>query len=246
MHMLGDDGEQLPYRRTARRPDRPPAGGRGMTSAGRNARFLMAIIDAGGTVPPALGLAADLVRRGHQVRVLADPTIEASSRSAGCAFSSWRDAPHVNSVAEQTAMVAAMESGNPIRALRAIRGYAGKAMTSRFAGDVVATVRDFPADAILADGLPGILIAAHSTGLPTGVLLAQTYARPTPGLPLLGTGWSPARGFPGRARDRLAPGAASWLVNRTLRRLNTVPHGTDRPRFATCSSCSTGAAGYWF
>jgi MGT family glycosyltransferase len=193
-----------------------------MSSAGRHARFLMAIIDAGGTVPPALGLAADLVRRGHQVRVLADPTIEASARSAGCAFSSWLAAPHVNSVAEQTAMVAAMESGNPIRAIRAVRGYTGKAMTSRFARDVVATVRDCPVDAILADGLPGILIAAHSTGLPTAVLLAQTYARPTPGLPLLGTGWSPARGALGRARDRVAPAAALWLVNRTLRRLNAV------------------------
>jgi UDP:flavonoid glycosyltransferase YjiC (YdhE family) len=130
-------------------------------------RFLMVIVDAGGTVPPALGLAAELVRRGHWVRVLADPTIEASARAAGCAFSCWREAPHVNSVAEQTALVAAMESGNPIRAVRAVRGYAGKAMTSRFASDVVAAVRDCPADAVLADGLPGILIAAHSTGLPT-------------------------------------------------------------------------------
>ena len=200
-----------------------------MTSVGRRARFLMAIIDAGGTVPPALGIAADLVRRGHRVRVLADPTIEASARSAGCAFSSWRDAPHINSVAEQTALVAAMEGGNPVRAFRAVRGYTGKAMTSRFASDVAATVRDFHADAILADGLPGILIAAHSTGLPTAVLLAQTYARPTPGLPLLGTGWSPARGFPGRARDRLAPAAASWLVNRTLRRLNAVATRYGQP-----------------
>ena len=126
-----------------------------MTGVGRRARFLMVIVDAGGTVPPALGLAADLVRRGHWVRVLADPTIEASARSAGCAFSAWRDAPHINSVAEQTALVAAMEGGNPIRAVRAVRGYAGKAMTSRFAGDVAGTVRDCAADAILCEGLPG-------------------------------------------------------------------------------------------
>jgi MGT family glycosyltransferase len=193
-----------------------------MTSADRNGQFLMAMIDAGGTVPPALGLAADLIQRGHQVQVLADPTIEASARSTGCGFTSWRRAPHLNSRAEQTAMIAAMEGPNPVRALGAVKGYAGKDMTSRFASDVVATVRDSPVDAVLADGLPGILIGAQSTGLPTAALLAQTYARPTPGLPLLGTGWSPARGFPGRARDRLAPRMATWLLNRTVTRLNAV------------------------
>ena len=193
-----------------------------MTTADRGGRFLLAMIDAGGTVPPALGLAADLIRRGHQVRVLADPTIEASARSAGCGFTPWRDAPHLNSRAEQTAMIAAMEGRNPVRAAQAVKAYAGKDMTSRFAGDVVATVRDSPVDAILADGLPGILIGAQSTGLPTAALLAQTYLRPTPGLPLPGTGWSPARSVPGRARDRLAPGTATWLLNRTLPRLNAV------------------------
>src|SRR5215204_5621259 len=91
-------------------------------------RFLLALIDAGGTVPPAIGLAAELVRRGHEVHVLADPTIEASARSAGCAFSPWRDAPHVSSRDEQTAMIAAIEGRNPVRAFRALKHFAGKEM----------------------------------------------------------------------------------------------------------------------
>jgi MGT family glycosyltransferase len=192
-------------------------------SGGRSpARFLLAVIDAGGTVPPALSLAAELVNRGHQVRVLADPTIEKSARSAGCAFSAWHEAPHFNSRAEQTAMIAALEGGGPYRAFRAAKNYAGKAMTSRFARDVITTVRDFPVDAILADGLPGILIGAQATGRPTAALLAQTYVRPTPGLPLLGTGWSPGHSFLGKARDKLAPRMASWLLTPTLPRLNAV------------------------
>ena len=193
------------------------------------ARFLLAVIDGGGTVPPAIGLAAELVRRGHEVRVLADPTIEASARSAGCAFSPWRDAPHVNSRSEQTAMIAAMEGHNPLRAFRALKDFAGKEMTRRFAGDVVATIREFPVDAVLADGLPGILIGAQSTGLPTAALLAQTYLRPTPGLPLMGTGWSPGPGVLRRARDTLAPRTASWLLNRTLPRLNAVVASYGQP-----------------
>ena len=194
------------------------------TSSGSRprARFLLAVIDAGGTVPPALSLAAELVRRGHQVRVLGDPTIETSARSAKCAFSPWREAPHFNSVAEQTAMIAALEGGNPYRAFRAAKDYAGKAMTSRFARDVVSTVRESPVDAILADGLPGILIGALATRRPTAALVAQTYVRPTPGLPLLGTGWSPGQGMLGKARDKIVPGVASKLLTPTLPRLNAV------------------------
>jgi MGT family glycosyltransferase len=192
------------------------------------ARFLLAVIDAGGTVPPALSLAAELVRRGNEVRVLADPTIEKSARSAGCAFSPWHEAPHFNTRAEQTALIAALEGGNPYRAFRAVKAYAGKAMTSRFARDVISTVRDFPVDAILADGLPGILIGAQATRRPTAALVAQTYVRPTPGLPLLGTGWSPGHSFLGRARDKLAPRMASWLLSPTLPRLNAVVERYDQ------------------
>ena len=63
---------------------------------------------------PALSLGAELVGRGHQVRALGDPTIEPSARAAGCAFSPWREAPHFNSVAEQTAMIAAARGRNPV------------------------------------------------------------------------------------------------------------------------------------
>jgi MGT family glycosyltransferase len=191
-------------------------------NASHPGRFLLSLVDAGGTVPPAMGLAAEMVNRGHQVRVLADPTIEASARSAGCDFTPWQEAPHFNTRAEQTAVIAAAEGPNPYLALRAAKAYAGKAMTSRFARNVVSTVRDFPVDVILADGLPGILIGGHATGLPTVVLTAQIYIRPTVGLPLLGTGWSPARGVLGRARDKLGPRMASWLLARTLPRLNEV------------------------
>jgi MGT family glycosyltransferase len=173
-------------------------------------------------VPPALSLGAELVRRGHQVRVLGDPTIETSARSAGCAFSPWREAPHFNSLTEQTAMIAALEGGNPYQAFRAAKDYAGKAMTGRFARDVVSNVRESPVEAILADGLPGIVIGAHATRRPTAALVAQTYVRPTPGLPLLGTGWSPGQGFLGKARDKIVPRVASRLLAPTLPRLNAV------------------------
>lgn len=88
--------------------------GRHTWAVGR-AGFLLAVIDGGGTVPPALGVASDLVGRGHEVRVLGDPTIEQSARAAGCQFTPWTLAPDCSAVSDQTALVAKMESGNPYR-----------------------------------------------------------------------------------------------------------------------------------
>ncbi len=190
----------------------------------------MSLIDAGGTVPPALGLATELVRRGHAVHVLADPTVEPSAQSAGCTFSSWRDAPHVNSREEQSALIAAFEGGNPYRAFRAIKAYAGKDMTGRFARDVVRTVQEVPVDAILSEGLPGMLIGAQATGLPTAVLVSNVYLRPTVGLPLLGTGWTPGPGMLIKVRDNLAPRIAGRLLARTLPRINAVAARYGQPR----------------
>ena len=200
-----------------------------MTGAAPGRRYLVALIDAGGTVPPAIGVAAELVRRGHRVHVLSDPTVEDAARAAKCTFSPWREAPHVNSREEQTALIAAIEGRNPYRAFRVAKDFVGKKMTSRYAQDLVATVQETPVDAILSDGLPGMLIGAQATGLPTAVLLANAYARPTVGMPLLGTGWSPARGPVTRARDVVAPTVVLWLLARTLPRLNAVTAEYGQP-----------------
>ena len=128
-------------------------------------------------MPPAIGLAAELVRRGHEVRVLADPTIEASARSAGCAFSPVEgSAPH-QLPCRADGHDRRDGGAQPRAAFRAAKDFAGKEMTRRFAGDVVATIREFPVDAVLADGLPGILIGAQSTGL----LPRRLLRRPTCG-----------------------------------------------------------------
>jgi DNA-binding NarL/FixJ family response regulator len=48
------------------------------------ARFLLAVVDAGGTVPPALNLAAELIRRGRDQR---DNTIRVLRLGAGVRLS---------------------------------------------------------------------------------------------------------------------------------------------------------------
>jgi MGT family glycosyltransferase len=200
------------------------------TSPGQGARFLLAVIDGGGTVPPTLGLAAALVRRGHQVRVLADPTVEPAARAAGCAFTPWRAAPHFDSLAEQTALIGSMEARNPLGQFRAARDLLICGPADRFAADVLTTLDEHPADAILADAaIPGILIGAEAAGLPTAALMANIYLRPTPGLPVFGTGWRPAKGPLGRIRDRLAVSAFGRIWSKSLPGLNDLRRSYGLP-----------------
>ena len=49
-------------------------------------RFVLALHDAGGTVPPMLAIAEALTGRGHAVTVLSQPCVEHRARRAGCDF----------------------------------------------------------------------------------------------------------------------------------------------------------------
>ena len=93
----------------------------------------------------------------------------------------------------------------------------------RFARDVLATVLRHPVDALLVDVAQfGSLIGAERSGLPTIGLLPSIYVRPTRGHPIMGTGWLPARGPIGKARDIVVPSLVQRLVRLGLPRLNAV------------------------
>jgi MGT family glycosyltransferase len=188
----------------------------------RPGRFLLAAIDGGGTLPPALGLAGELVRRGHSVEVLGDPTVEKSARAAGCGFTAWPTAPRIDTIADQTALIQELESGTPLRQLAAARDRILVGPAAQFADDVVTVAGALQVDAVLADALPGLLIGAQATGLPTAGLMANVYLRPTPGLPVMMSGWMPGRGPAGRARDALVRGVIRLIVARVVPDLNAV------------------------
>jgi MGT family glycosyltransferase len=196
----------------------------------RAGRFLLATIDGGGTVPPELGLATRLVRRGHRVRVLADPTVAPAAMAAGCAFSAWRLAPHFNTLEEQTALIADMEQRNPVRQFLFARDQIICGPAGNYAADVVGTLDEHPADAVLAEAaVAGALIGAEASGLPTAALMPNIYLRPTKGLPQFGTGWSPGRGPLGRARDALTTAAMKRLWASCMPALNATRAGYRLP-----------------
>ncbi len=202
-------------------PDRP------------HGRFLMAVIDAGGTLPPALGLAAELVRRGHSVEVVADPTAERGARAAGCGFRPWETAPRVDSVADQTALIADMERGGPARQFAAARDRFLVGPAATYARDVTAAITGLSPDAVLAEAaIPGILIGATASGLPTAALMPNIYLRPTPGMPVMTSGWLPGIGPLGRTRDALARAVLGLVFGRLRPGLNEVLAAYRQPPVA--------------
>ena len=56
------------------------------------AKYLFAVWDGGGSAPPELAVAQQLVERGHDVVVLADPVLEDDVRATGGRFRPWEQA----------------------------------------------------------------------------------------------------------------------------------------------------------
>jgi UDP:flavonoid glycosyltransferase YjiC (YdhE family) len=163
------------------------------------------------------------------VEVLGDPTAEGSARAAGCGFTPWRTAPRLDSVEAQTALIAEMESGSGFHQYVVARDRVVVGPAERYADDVVAAARDLEVDAVLADGVPGMLIGAQATRLPVAALVANTYVRPTPGMPLV-FGWAPPSGALGRARDAVLRGAVQRLLLAPVgRRLTPALAAHGRP-----------------
>ena len=84
-------------------------------------RFLLALWDGGGNVPPAMGLVRRLVERGHRVRILGDPTLAEEARVAGAEHVPWRAAPHRRSRRPEDDVFRDYEIRNPLGMVRECR-----------------------------------------------------------------------------------------------------------------------------
>lgn len=90
--------------------------------------------DGGGNVPPALGIAAELHRRGHRVRVMGHPVQDRQVREAGLEFAAFSTARSFT----------ATDKSTPI-------DYAGVFGDRAMGRDVVGELRREPADLVVVD-----------------------------------------------------------------------------------------------
>jgi UDP:flavonoid glycosyltransferase YjiC (YdhE family) len=124
-------------------------------------RVLLTCHDAGGTVPPVLGLAQALLARGHEVLVLSQPSVRARAEDLGCRFTPLST---VRDYAPRTPIEEQLDVALP-------------ALTGREVGEDVLALAADGVDAVVVDAnLAGALSAAESLPQPSAVLLHSMYA----------------------------------------------------------------------
>jgi MGT family glycosyltransferase len=169
--------------------------------------------EGGGNVPPELGVARRLIDRGHEVHVLADPTIGRAAEALGASFSPWRDAPHHTSLDPSQDLIKDWETKNPFVMMRRARDQLIADPAVAFASETVRAIDAFRPDVVVPDAfLFGSIMAAQAARLPTALLVPNIWLLPSKGSPSIGPGFGLAKTVLGRSRDA----AMLAIVNRVF------------------------------
>jgi MGT family glycosyltransferase len=195
----------------------------------RRARFLFAMFQGGGNIPLILPVAAELVARGHQVRVLAGPGIRRSRLPVSERFRQRIAAAGAVQVPFEEPPEHPLE-GVRIRGL--LRGwtpslYKAESEGARvghwspsWAQNVARELRREPADVVAADfALFGAMAAAEAAQVPFATLVHNVPWRTAWGVPPHGPGFQPAR----TPRDRLRDDIGNMVIERVRARDGLAP-----------------------
>ncbi|MDQ0679618.1 hypothetical protein QFZ30_003000 [Arthrobacter pascens] len=126
--------------------------------------FLFATLDAGGNLPPAVGIARELLELGHRVRFLGHPQQAAAIRASGAEFQPYSHAVR-------------MAPAEQMPTLRQVSMMVSVFSDAGIARDVVEEARKEPPDVLVVDCLLLAAInAAAKTGLRTVALVHSFYA----------------------------------------------------------------------
>lgn len=186
-------------------------------------KFLFVMIEGGGNVPAQLSIARRLVKRGHEVHVLADSAIENEAKIVGATFHPFVRAPHQNMRDREKDRVKDWEAKTPMGQFARVADHLFFGPAEDYARDVLEHVERLRPDALAVDILSiGAMAGAEKSGVPTAAMFHMPYSVPIEGVTPLGMGFQPATGVLGRVRDRFF----KWMLFRTfdagLDRLNTA------------------------
>ena len=185
-------------------------------------RILQTLMAFSGNAPPQLAATRELVRSGHEVRVLAHRAARERIERTGAEFVAFeRMHPEMDISKRETDTLRDWEARTKLGAgFRLLRdGLFGPVRdTTR---DCAAELSEHPADLVILDWmLPGAAIAADAAGVPAVVLVHCPYPLPSPGSPPLFSGLAPGRGLLGGERDRLLRGLTARILRQGLPSLN--------------------------
>lgn len=187
-------------------------------------RYLAALVDGGGTVPPELGAIRRLVERGHEVTVLADDSMEPEVRATGAACCPWVRAPNRPDRLPEHDPLRDWEVKNPLQLFDRLIEKALVGPAGAYAADLRDAISDGQPEVVLCSQFAlGGMVGAEAAGLPFVVLMPNVYILPAAGMPPFGLGLKPAGGVFGWLRDRVVGGFNARLWDRKgLPRLNAL------------------------
>ncbi|HXV94213.1 MAG TPA: nucleotide disphospho-sugar-binding domain-containing protein [Pseudonocardia sp.] len=187
-------------------------------------RFLAALVDGGGTVPPELGAVRSLVERGHDVTVLAEDSVAPEVRATGARLRRWTSAPNRPDRRPENDPYRDWEVSNPLQLFDRLIETQFVGPARGYVADLADAIAEQHPDAVLCSQFAlGAMIAAEAAGIPFVVLMPNAYLLPREGAPPFGLGLRPARGVLGRLRDRTISGVIQRQWDRkALPRLNAL------------------------
>jgi MGT family glycosyltransferase len=176
-------------------------------------RYLFALVDGGGTVPPELAAVRRMVERGHHVTVLAEDSMTDDVIATGARFRPWTSAPNRPSRRADDDPYRDWECTNPIQLFDRLLDKQFIGPAAAYAADVTTVMKEHRPDLVVCSMFAlGAMVAAEGAGVPFDITLPNVYILPAPGMPPIGLGLRPAKTSMGRMRDRIitALGDRAW------------------------------------
>lgn len=204
-----------------------------MPSGAAPKEFLFTLFDAGGAVPPMLAAASKLIRKGHRIRVLSDPTTRDEVIAAGAQFISWIRAPHRLNRAREHDPLRDWEAATPEEGVRRVidRFMCGPALA--YAQDTIAELKRESADLVVShDMLFGVFAGCESHGQKLTMLSPNISMFPLPGVPPFGPGFKPASNDAEQALHEKVAAAVEQMFDYGLPALNAARATLGLPALA--------------
>ena len=211
-------------------------------ATGRSRSYLFALVHGGGTVPPELGAARRLVKRGHHVEVLAENSMIDEVRATGAIFRPWVLANNRPARGPEHDPLHDWQCRTPAQLFTRLldRLLAGPAR--QYAADVISAVDAHPPNRVVCSMFAvGAMVGAEAACIPYDVLMPNIYLLPARGCRRsdaariagrIGLGGQPPAGPLGRIRDLVVTKSVQRQWNKGRDRISEfrIPH---RRRAAT-------------
>jgi UDP:flavonoid glycosyltransferase YjiC (YdhE family) len=195
-------------------------------------RVLQTLLAFSGNAPAQLGVTYELVRRGHEVRVLAHRAARERIERTGAEFVPFeRTLPDLDISRPETDPVRDWEARTAIGAAARLRDRGIVGPMPDMAGECAELLAAWPADVLVFDWLfIGAAVAAEAAGVPSVALIHCPYPLPVEGAPPLFSGLAPKAGRLGELRDAAFNGLTRRFSAKGLPVLNRVraDHGLKR------------------